>query len=388
MHFRQSRHRAFALVYVMVSFVALTGFIALALNWGSAQLSKTQLQRTADAAARYAAMGLSTGVQKAKDNAILAAAENWVDGNAVSLLSSEVLTGNWNTTTRTFSAGASPVNAVKVTVARTSAKGNAVRLPWSAPLVGIPGSIDLTATAISYKSASEGQYGNIIIDGINMSGASKFDSFDSSTGSYASTKSAAATIAGNFGYANFNGQTKIEGSIFYTGNFPNGTVTGTKTKIASLPSTPMPITPSGTPNLGNYNGGNLTLQTGNYFFQNFSANNGTITINASSGPVNLYVNGAFSISGAARFVYTQPTKAENLRVNMVASAGVDLNSNVALYAVIYAPQSPLNMNGSSQLYGSVVVKQASFSGSSGMHYDTSLSKYGSGGSGGGILLVR
>ena len=72
---------------------------------------------------------------------------NTVNGKAVSLSSSQVVLGVWNTTTQTFTAGSSPVNAVKVTVQLTSANGNAVSL-FFANAVGMA-SANVTASSIA-----------------------------------------------------------------------------------------------------------------------------------------------------------------------------------------------------------------------------------------------
>ncbi len=391
------RHSGLVLIYVIVAMAVLVGFSSLAVDWGRVQLVRTELQRTADAAARYAVTGLSTSAALAQTYAITAAAENTADGSSVVLQAGDIVTGNWNTTTRVFVPNGTPRNAVQVVARRASARGTGVQLVWGRLWPGTPTVIDVAASSIAYSApVSTGLFGNYVNEGINMSGSAVMDSYNSKGASYASTKGANFSVAGNFNYANFNGGTKIDGKVYYTGNAPNGTATGGKTKINSsdIPNSmkTASTTPGGATNKGNYNGGNMTLNSGNYYFQNFSANgNSTITINANNGPVRLYVNGAFSLSGNVSFEYTQGTDPADLELHMVASAGVDLSGNVELHAVIHAPNSPMNLNGNSQVFGSINMKQVSLSGNVGVHWDTNLPTYGgseSNGAGGEVSLVR
>src|SRR5437016_2620154 len=114
----------FSLVWLIVCMVSLLGFVSLAVDLGRVQCAKTELYRAADAAARYAATGLSDGTAASK--AIAAAADNTVDGTALVLTNSDVVTGTW--ANGTFTAGGASPNAVKITAGRTTAHGNAVPL--------------------------------------------------------------------------------------------------------------------------------------------------------------------------------------------------------------------------------------------------------------------
>lgn len=376
-----SKRSGHALIYTAMMLTALVMMLSLSFDWSNVLSAKAQLQAAVDAAARNGAGSLGSGTTTARNNAIAAAGYNEIDGAPVVILPAEVITGNWNDSTRVFTANGTPLNAIRINGSRTAAKGNAIPMVL-ASVMGVRG-IDVRATATAYVQASQ-SYGVISREGINMSGNSKINSYDSRQGAYPAGKGAQATVAGNFGYMNMSGNTKIEGDLFYTGNAPNGTVTGTKKKIDSLPTITNPTTPSGATNWGNFNGGNLTLNSGNHYFQNFSSSSGTITINANNGPVLMFVNGAFSVSGNTTFAYSQGMDPADLEVNMVASAGVDMSGNVNLYAIINAPNSPLNMSGNCNVMGSVLMKQISLSGTGGIHQDIALT--GSGG-GGGISIV-
>ena len=125
----RTARRGITLVYSLLLLVMLTGFTSLAVDWGRIQLVKTQLARSADAAARAAVSGLGTSVSSAQSMAVQFGGLNQADGSSVCIDSNnDVEFGNWDKLTRTFStfSGASRfgANAVRVTARRTSARGN------------------------------------------------------------------------------------------------------------------------------------------------------------------------------------------------------------------------------------------------------------------------
>jgi len=118
--------RGVSLVYATIAMTALMVFISLAVDMGRAQVAKTELQRAADAAARYGASGLSSGITTTQSRAQTAAADNKVDGTSVSLnTSSDLEFGTWDPTSETFT--------VLTGTARTSATAVRVTLSRSVP---------------------------------------------------------------------------------------------------------------------------------------------------------------------------------------------------------------------------------------------------------------
>jgi Flp pilus assembly protein TadG len=144
---RRNRSRGQGLIYVVVALPIMFGFCSLAVDFGRAEVTKTELMRAADAAARYGALGLANGTSTASSNAIATAALNNADGSTVVLQSSDILTGSWNASTHTFTSGTSNPTAVQVTAQRTAARGNAVATMFAA-VVGCS-SIDVHATAVA-----------------------------------------------------------------------------------------------------------------------------------------------------------------------------------------------------------------------------------------------
>jgi hypothetical protein len=82
------KRRGVAIIYMLVIFTALVGFASLAVDGGRYYLTHTQLQRAADAAARYGASGLVVGetlpnTTEGTARAAAAAADNNVNGQQV-----------------------------------------------------------------------------------------------------------------------------------------------------------------------------------------------------------------------------------------------------------------------------------------------------------------
>src|SRR5829696_4225312 len=102
-HQRRRRRAGMMLVWGIIAFTALMAFVSLAVDLGRVQLTRTELQQAADAAARHAAAGFAGGVSAAQDNALAAAAENRAAGAAVVLVRDEdVEFGGWDPATRAF----------------------------------------------------------------------------------------------------------------------------------------------------------------------------------------------------------------------------------------------------------------------------------------------
>ncbi len=121
---RTAHNRGTVMVYTVVAIFALMGLISFAVDYGRIQVSKTEMQRAADAAARYATQGLSDSTAVSK--AITAAGQNNVDGSPMVLQASDVEIGVWDSTAKTFTVTATNPNAVRVTARRTTARGTAI----------------------------------------------------------------------------------------------------------------------------------------------------------------------------------------------------------------------------------------------------------------------
>ena len=363
------RARGYALVWFTVMLAALMGMASLAVDYGRVQVVKTQLRRTADAAARYAATGLADGtaIAKAQD----AAKDNSVDGAAYSLDSSDVQTGNWSN--GVFTAGGSPTNAVKVTVGCTQSRGTAVPLLF-AKMLGQK-TCDVTATTIATGS-SPPTFGIVGLGYINMSGGAS-DSYSSvAAGSNGQTKiasngnitlSGGATINGN-AYAGIGKSISTSGSSSVTGSKMNLTTTlsypnasagqsATSNNNSSIPATLLDS--SRNFSIGGTNV--LTLPGGTYYVTNFNISGGAI-VNF-SGPATVYVTGTFNISGGGT-INTYQNIPDNFQIKVCSSNAVTLSNGSTIYAAMYCPQSAFKMSGSTSLAGGVIAASIDMSGGS------------------------
>ena len=118
-----------------------------------------------------------------------------------------------------------------------------------------------------------------------------------------------------------------------------------------------------------YNRHNFMFHAGVYYFYDFTASGGTI-INANiDGPVTIYVENSFTLSGGSS-VYQG--KAQNLKVIVLNSkSSVTLSGNSDIYVDVYAPLSDITISGTGALYGSILGKTVTLSGRAGVHYDES-----------------
>lgn len=137
------RRRGIALIYVAISMVVLMLLISLAVDFGRVQVAKCELQRVADAAARYATVGLvdNTWLSKAQQSAY----DNQVDGSYLTLAPSDVTRGNWNGLI--YQSGVTPYNAVQVNARCAAASNTAIPLLF-AQVLG-PQFCDVNSTSIA-----------------------------------------------------------------------------------------------------------------------------------------------------------------------------------------------------------------------------------------------
>jgi hypothetical protein len=147
---------------------------------------------------------------------------------------------------------------------------------------------------------------------------------------------------------------------------------------------------SGSKNLGPSSGPKGTPRR--YQVANLTMGGGTTYhVNASNGPIELYVTGSFTLSGNVNIVTTtcdgaSPPNcwscctAKGFTVYMVGGGTVTWNGTPTGTMVLYGPQSTMNMNGTGNgnYKGAVTVNNLNVSGggSGVFHYDKCLSKRG------------
>ena len=130
-----------------VFLMAGVGFAAIAIDGGYLYSLKNKLQTTADAAVLVAVSELPD-TDEARAAAIVMAGKNMPPGEHGAVLAdADVVTGNWDTGTRTFTAAGTPLNAVRVVTRRSQANGNAAGLFFAATLGFNEVDVETSATA-------------------------------------------------------------------------------------------------------------------------------------------------------------------------------------------------------------------------------------------------
>ena len=154
--------KGIAAIYMASSLAMLLGMGVLIVDGGELTVLDNQLQIAADVAALAAGADLPDE-ETVQATAIEYASKQMHSGvHGTVLIEDDVVMGNWDTDTRTFTPAGNPSNAVKVTTRRSEANGN----PAQFLLGGLIGQneIDLAAVAISYRAANNSNGTRFIID--------------------------------------------------------------------------------------------------------------------------------------------------------------------------------------------------------------------------------
>ncbi|HEX4785162.1 MAG TPA: PilX N-terminal domain-containing pilus assembly protein [Candidatus Sulfotelmatobacter sp.] len=257
---------------------------------------------------------------------------------------------------------------------------------------------------------------------INFSGGTITDSYNSSNGTYAATHSNTDGNVGTNGNMNMSGTTTINGMLSgpntNTGACPDvlttsgGAVTGGLVALTNPPSYPTPPAPSPTPpptnqNISNICGGVsgctdlaatvpcphgvafapgqfgnvnvaggtcVTLSAGTYNINSLTLSGGSPLI-LNSGPVILNIAGtgtatAINLSGGS--VTNNTGAPANFQIVYGGTDAVILSGGSASSAVVYSPNAPITMSGSSAWYGAVIGSSVLDSGGAAIHYDAAL----------------
>jgi len=150
---QDGRRRGATLIFVAVCLIVLFGFSALAFDMSYLYVLRADLQVTASAAATAGATELPD-TSLAESLALEYAGKNMPGGiHGTVLTSPDVLFGNWDDDSRTFTQGASPTNAIKVTTRRDTTNGNPAPL-FFANIFGMR-QRDITAEAVAARRARD-----------------------------------------------------------------------------------------------------------------------------------------------------------------------------------------------------------------------------------------
>src|SRR5690242_8084592 len=99
----RSKRRGVTIIYAVLLMTALTMFLSLAVDYGHAQLVKTELRRSADASARAAAAYIYSDLNAGVAAALDIASRNKADGASVKMVAAEDIEyGSWDVKKKIF----------------------------------------------------------------------------------------------------------------------------------------------------------------------------------------------------------------------------------------------------------------------------------------------
>ncbi|HVS17869.1 MAG TPA: hypothetical protein VMT18_04655 [Planctomycetota bacterium] len=234
------------------------------------------------------------------------------------------------------------------------------------------------------------------------------DSFDAGAGTYATQLAMAGTgYVSAMAITGSNGNVTVASSVEVWGDLHPGvgmsvSVPGSSSVSGSLQPLPEPIDlpPVSTPTLpfaGNVSveGVGVMLPSGDYsygFFKTLSntsitvtgparivtdtltlASNSTLTLDTSTGPIEIYVKGASSMASNAAIITTKKS-AVDCSLYFVGGPGqtATLASNSDFYGRVYSQQGKIVINSNFNVYGSVIADRLVLNANSQVHYDEAL----------------
>ena len=240
---------------------------------------------------------------------------------------------------------------------------------------------------------------------INLAGNASTDSFDSNRGTYLQTKQA---IGGNVGSS---GNIALDGSILINGfiaalNTSVGTCQGGTPGITlignafatggylRLPAAPVFATPPtvipGTQDYhfttnaslapGSYrnvvvsDSKTLTLSPGFYNLNSLVVSGNAVVTISPTGPVviNLAGNNAAPLQINGGGISNPSGIAANFQLIYAGTSSIDVAGGSDTYALLYAPNAPVSLNGNADWFGAMVVSTLADPGGASIHYDRHL----------------
>jgi Flp pilus assembly protein TadG len=369
------RNSGAMIIYFMVAVAVLMALVSLGVDFGRVQLAKTELQRAADAAARYAVTGISDGM--AVSRAIAAAAENRADGSPVAVTPEDVQIGHWyEHATPKFDTTRAPRNAVRLTVARTATRKNAVPLVFGS-VVGLP-TCDVRVAVVA-KIGPRVPMGFIGLEGFTVKNNLLSISYDSTTDpSPGSSKTSNSGMVGTNTSITANNNEIAGLVVLGPGATSNLSLPSPPMNLPAPIRAPVPdfsaapaVNPAGAARDLVVNG-NLTLPGGSYYFTSITMeNNSSLRF---SGPATLYVDGNVTFRNNGEITAYQAIPA-NLRIRQRGAAtvfGGDTANSVEFTAAVDAPQTKFNAFNSPTLKGRATFRSIDVKNNAEFYYDEAL----------------
>lgn len=249
-------------------------------------------------------------------------------------------------------------------------------------------------------------------DQMTLDSNARTDSYDSSAGSYASqmvNKSKGKKYGKAGGHVGSNGGISLDSNAAVFGDAVPGPSSSVNTKGNSTVSgattpapEPVPLAPINLPAIpmsGSWNvGGSKSLPSGDHGYKSLTIDsnskltvtgpatlaiqnlvvdsNGEFIVDASGGPVEIYVTDDFVLNSNAIMASKTYTPSDIsvylLSNNIKGSDTVDFDSNSQLYGTLYAPDALVEINSNFELFGAAMAKRVHLDSNSQIHFDEAL----------------
>ena len=412
-HSSNRHRRGGVLVWTAVLLPVLMSFVALCVDVGVILFTKSELQATADIASLSGAIELPNTTD-ARAAAVAVVTANDASAGAA-MQTADVVFGNWNRDTRTFTAGGTPTDAIQVRASRDTAHSNALPL-FFAPIFG-SSFADVEAVGISWITTRLGgpvSGGLVGLEWAEVGGTALIDGYDPTAGPYGGTN------AGLPGTVLSNGTMTVRGTPVVTGDarpgvsYTEADVRGNSTVGGSVAALTKPldfapvviptsinagandnsqVTSTGNP----INGSNTfddsgppetvtNMPSGDYYFSDMNVKrivnitgpatvrvSGDLHINSQAaiyvdgGPVQFFIEGSGQLNGQGIVNLSQDPS-----MLTIQSTGPSLhwNGDSDFYGYLYAPfDSAITINGTADFYGGAVGRTLTISGTGDVHTD-------------------
>lgn len=398
---KSSARRGIVIPLMAILIPAILVLMVMAVDFGTINLARQQLQNAADASAVATLDVLLRDPNAADQAGVETVNNNLLLGEPIPLNAIRAIDyGTWDADTRTFVAfqrdGGNPpagATAVRVTIERSRNLQNAVPL-FLGSVIGIEFA-DVTVEAVAAAEAA--CVGFVGIESVTLANNIITDSYNSDEGDYTPWSDGNRNDNGDIcsgGPVHLSSGADVfgdaQGAPVTVAPGSGATISGTRTNIPSVVDFPPvdftevlsnnnsniargpvwapPFFDPDSRNLVVNNGRSLTLSEGVYHFNDLLLAGGS-RLNI-TGPVQIYIEGEMRFDNGT--VANQTQLPANMQI-FVGEGPVNIQGGHQLHASIYAPEADVNMANGSGFFGSVIGKTFSTAGGAGLHYDESLS---------------
>jgi hypothetical protein len=372
------RHRngISSIAFLMLAAVVF-GILAMCVDYGLKVVVDSELQTAADSSAIAGCQQLlDCGQEPGYEGSIVAAAKSSALASATTAGKIEpgglrVELGAWDVASRSFAPAAiDDADAVRMTVTRSAALGNAVPNPMGS-VVGLPPLVATRQAVARVEMVPE--YSLIGLDKFVARGVLTVNGLPwTGKGSIASNGDVELNLLGLIGVTIMDGHISTRGQV----KLPLiSALTIIKDGIRR-PSKPFVLPPVTLDWVKTHNNNNLLgsalngsgdfnallntdIPAGTYYFRNFNVIAG-VQLRA-TGPVTIYVAGDVNLVGSVNISGNNP---ENFKIRVGGDGHVFIAANVVLPADIYAPESDITIGAGVFYNGRLIGKTLTILGTS------------------------